>query len=182
MSIRDRIAISTWSLHRYLGVSYPHDLQTFAIPAGEPTWGEGEESLLGVPSALRRHHIGMVDICSFHLRSVDPIYLDELKASLAASEVTLQMLQIDAGDITHPVDGQRDLDWTSHWLEIAERLGAKYARVIAGRQSSSQVTLDLSAQRLLTLADRNSGSPVRLLVENWFDLLDRPEDVHYLFG
>lgn len=182
MSIRDRIAVSTWSLHRYLGMSYPHDLTTLAVSDGEPTWGEGEDSLLGVPSALRRHGIGMVDICSFHLRSLDPIYLDELKASLAASEVTLQMLQIDDGDITHPQDGQRDLEWNAHWLEIAERLGAKYARVIAGRQPSSPETLGRSAQNLLTLAERSSGSPVRILVENWFDLLDRPEDVHTLFG
>jgi hypothetical protein len=183
MSISERIAVSTWSLHRYLGVSYPHDLSTLAVPEGEPTWGKGDDSLLGVPSALRRHlDVGLVDICSFHLRSLDPIYLDELKASLAASNVALQMLQIDAGDITHPIDGQRDLDWTSHWLEIAERLGARYARVIAGRQPASAETLDRSAQHLRTLAERNSGSSVRILVENWFDLLDRPEDVHTLFG
>lgn len=182
MSIRARVAVSSWSLHRYLGVSYPHDLTTTAIPAGEPTWGEGEDSLLGVPSALRRHGISRLDLCAFHLRSVDPVYLGELKASLAASEVELQMLQIDAGDITDPVNGERDMNWTAHWFGVAEQLDAKYARVIAGRQPASQATLDLSAQRLLTLADRNAGSPVRLLVENWFDLLDRPEDVHYLFA
>ena len=178
----NRIAVSTWSLHRYLGVSYPHDLTTNAIPEGEPTWGEGEESLLGVPSALKRHGISKLDLCAFHLRSVDPIYLGELKASLAASDIELQMLQIDAGDITDPINGERDMNWTAQWFGIAEQLGAKYARVIAGRQPASKETLDLSASRLLTLADRNAGSPVRLLVENWFDLLDRPEDVHYLFA
>jgi sugar phosphate isomerase/epimerase len=182
MSVRDRIAVSTWSLHRYLGVSYPHDLTTTAIGEGQPTWGEGEESLLGVPSALRRHGISRLDLCAFHLRSVDPTYLGELKDALATSKVELQMLQIDAGDITDPVHGERDMNWTAHWLGIAEQLGAKYARVIAGRQPPSKATLDLSAQRLLTLADRNAGSSVRILVENWFELLDRPEDVHYLFA
>ena len=178
----NRIAVSTWSLHRYLGVSYPHDLTTTAIPEGEETWGEGEESLLGIPSALKRHGISKLDLCAFHLRSIDPIYLGELKASLAASDIELQMLQIDAGDITDPIHGERDMNWTAHWFGIAEQLGAKYARVIAGRQPATQETLDLSAKRLLTLADRNAGSPVRLLVENWFDLLDTPADVHYLFA
>lgn len=181
MSIRERIAVSTWSLHRYLGMSYPHDLTTLTIQPGEPTWGDGEESLLGVPSALRRHNIGIVDICSFHLRSLDPIYLNELKASLDASNVTLQMLQIDAGDITDPVTGQRDLKWTAHWLDVANALGAKYARVIAGRQPASSEALERSAQGLLTLAAHNAGSPVRILVENWFELLDHPADVHALF-
>lgn len=181
MTIRDRIAVSTWSLHRYLGVNHPHDLTTTTIPPGEPTWGKGKETLLGLPSALKRHGISRLDLCAFHLASTDPIYLDELKASLAASDVALQMLQIDAGDITDPVHGERDMNWTAHWFAIAAQLGARYARVIAGRQPASPANLDLSARRLPTLADRNAGSPVRLLVENWFELLDRPEDVHTLF-
>ncbi|MCC7271061.1 MAG: sugar phosphate isomerase/epimerase, partial [Alphaproteobacteria bacterium] len=42
----DRIAVSTWSLRRRLGTTYPHDLTTEAIPPAQETYGEGSESLL----------------------------------------------------------------------------------------------------------------------------------------
>ena len=95
----NRIAVSTWSLHRLLGTTYPHDLSTDAISDGEDTYGEGEESLLGLPSVLANHGYHRLEIVSFHLRSRDPIYLAELRNQLDVSGVTLQTLLIDAGDI-----------------------------------------------------------------------------------
>ena len=40
-TIQDRIAVSTWSLHRLLGTTYPHDLSTDAIGPAEETYGAG---------------------------------------------------------------------------------------------------------------------------------------------
>src|SRR5699024_6615153 len=48
----DRIAVSTWSLHRLLGVTYPHDLTTSEIGPEQASYGTGDESLLGLPSVL----------------------------------------------------------------------------------------------------------------------------------
>ena len=174
----DRIAVSTWSLHRLLGTTYPHDLTTTAIGAGEDTYGEGSESLLGLPSVLANHGYHRVEIVSFHMRSRDSIYLAELNDQLARAEVTLQTLLIDAGDITHPEHGTRDEAWIAGWLDVANELGAENARIIAGKQKPTPETLDRSVGALKRLADRNSGSSVRLVTENWFDLLSSPAMVH----
>lgn len=174
----DRIAVSTWSLHRLLGTTYPHDLTTSAIGTGEDTYGEGTESLLGLPSVLANHGYHRLEVVSFHMRSRDSIYLAELKDQLARAEVTLQTLLIDAGDITHPEHGARDEAWIAGWIEVANELGAENARVIAGKQRPTPETIDRSVAALKRLADRNAGSSLRLVTENWSDLLSTPAVVH----
>jgi sugar phosphate isomerase/epimerase len=176
----DRIAVSTWSLHRLLGTTYPHDLTTHEIGPMQETYGEGEESLLGLPSVLANHGYHRLEIVSFHLRSRDPIYLGELRDQLRIANVRLQTLLIDAGDITHPEHGARDQRWIAGWIETANELGADHARIIAGKQQQTPETLDRSVRALRELADGNAGSSVRLVTENWFDLLSEPEHVHHL--
>ncbi|WP_332698779.1 sugar phosphate isomerase/epimerase family protein [Devosia sp.] len=176
----DRIAVSTWSLHRLLGMTYPHDLTTNEVGPMQETYGEGEESLLGLPSVLANHGYHRLEIVSFHLRSRDPIYLGELRDQLKIAEVRLQTLLIDAGDISHPQDGARDQKWIAGWIEVANELGAENARIIAGKQKPTRDALDRSVKALTALADGNAGSPVRLVTENWFDLLAEPAHVHFL--
>jgi sugar phosphate isomerase/epimerase len=176
----DRIAVSTWSLHRLLGMTYPHDLNTTEIGPMEETYGEGEESLLGLPSVLANHGYHRLEIVSFHLRSRDPVYLGELRDQLKIANVRLQTLLIDAGDISHPEHGARDQRWIASWIEIANELGAENARIIAGKQKPTRDALDRSVKALAALAQGNAGSSVRLVTENWFDLLAEPAHVHYL--
>ena len=176
----DRIAVSTWSLHRLLGTVYPHDLTTSEVGPETPTYGEGEESLLGLPSVLANHGYHRLEIVSFHLRSRDKVYLGELRDQLKVSDVRLQTLLIDAGDISHPEHGARDQKWIAGWIEIANELGAENARIIAGKQKPTRDALDRSVKALAALADGNAGSPVRLVTENCFDLLAEPAHVHYL--
>ena len=174
----DRIAVSTWSLHRLLGTTYQHDLTTTEIGPGEDTYGEGSESLLGLPSVLANHGYHRLEIVSFHMRSRDPVYLSELRDQLKISNVTLQTLLVDAGDITHPEHGARDEAWIGSWFEIASALGAENVRVIAGKQAPTTETINRSVAALTRLADLNAGSSVRLVTENWFDLLSTPAVVH----
>ncbi len=174
----DRIAVSTWSLHRLLGTIYPHDLTTSAIGAGSDTYGEGSESLLGLPSVLANHGYDRLEVVSFHMRSRDSIYLAELRDQFARTEVTLQTLLIDAGDVTHPETGARDEAWIAGWIEVANELGAQNARIIAGKQKPTKTNIDRSVAALKRLAATNAGSNVRLVTENWFDLLSTPHAVH----
>ena len=176
----DRIAVSTWSLHRLLGTTYPHDLQTSAVGPMQETFGTGDESLLGLPSVLANHGYHRLEIVSFHMRSRDPIYLGELKDQLRIANVRLQTLLIDAGDISHPEHGARDQAWIAGWIETANELGAENARIIAGKQPPTRDALDRSVKALTALADGNAGAPVRLVTENWFDLLAEPAHVHFL--
>lgn len=175
-----RIAVSTWSLHRYLGTIYPHDLSTDVIGDGDDRYGEGEESLLGLPSVLANHGYDRLEIVSFHLRSRDPVYLGELRDQLHVSGVTLQTLLIDAGDMTDPVHAARDTRWIAGWLDVANALGAENARIIAGKQLPTPETLARSVAGFKELLAVNAGSPLRLVTENWFDLLSTPAAVHEL--
>ena len=175
-----RIAVSTWSLHRYLGTIYPHDLTTDAIGDGDDRYGEGEESLLGLPSVLANHGYDRLEIVSFHLRSRDAVYLGELRDQLHVSGVTLQTLLIDAGDMTDPVHGARDTRWIAGWVDVANALGAQNARIIAGKQQPTPETLSRSVAGFKELLAVNAGSPLKLVTENWFDLLSTPAAVHEL--
>ncbi len=176
----DRIAVSTWSLHRLLGTTYPHDLTTTEIGPMQETYGEGTETLLGLPSVLANHGYHRLEIVSFHMRSRDRVYLGELRDQLKIADVTLQTLLIDAGDISHPEHGARDQAWIAGWIETANELGAQNARIIAGKQKPTRDALDRSVKALTALADGNAGSTVRLVTENWFDLLAEPAHVHFL--
>lgn len=179
-SIKDRIAVSTWSLHRLLGTTYPHDLNTTAVGQVQETYGEGTELLLDIPSVLNNHDYHRMELVSFHLPSRDATYLGELRSQLQTCGVRLQTLLIDAGDVTHPEYGARDEAWIASWLEIANELGAENARIIAGKQAPSKETLDRSIAALRRLAAGNAGSSVRLTTENWFDLLPSPAEVTYV--
>src|SRR5690606_20223100 len=137
----DRIALSTWSLHRLLGSTYPHDLTTDAVGEEQETYGEGSESLLGLPSVMANHGYHRLEIVSFHLRSRDPVYLGELRDQLEGAAVRLQTLLIDAGDMTDPVHGARDTRWIGAWLDVAHELGAGRARTVAGQQPPTPDTL-----------------------------------------
>ena len=173
-----RIAVSTWSLHRYLGTIYPHDTSTDAIGDGDDRYGEGEESLLGLPSVLANHGYDRLEIVSFHLRSRDPVYLGELRDQLNVSGVTLQTLLIDAGDMTDPVRGAEETRWIAGWVDVANALGAENARIIAGKQKPTPETIARSVAGFRELLALNAGSPLKLVTENWFDLLSTPDAVH----
>ncbi len=176
-AVDDRIAVSSWSFHRLLGVTYPHDLTTDAVGAQEPTYGDGSATLLQLPRLVAAEGISRLEICSFHLPSRKPAYLADLKAALADAGMRLQTLLIEAGDLSDPETSARDADWISGWVGVAEELGADNARIIAGRQKPTDVALKLAADGLNTIAERHAGSPVRLVTENWFDLLSTPENV-----
>jgi sugar phosphate isomerase/epimerase len=163
-----------------MGTSYPHDLTTDAIGPAEETYGTVGESLLDLPAALHNHGYGRMELVSFHLPSRDPVYLGELRAQLQGEDVVLQTLLIDAGDIADPVNGARDAAWIAGWIEIANAPGAENARIIAGKQAPTAEALDLSVQRLKALADGNSGSPVRLVTENWHALLPGAREVNHV--
>lgn len=175
-----RIAVSTWSLHRYLGTIYPHDTSTDAIGDGDDRYGEGEESLLGLPSVLANHGYDRLEIVSFHLRSRDPVYLGELRDQLNVSGVILQTLLIDAGDMTDPVHGARETRWIAGWVDVANALGAENARIIAGKQKPTPENIARSVAGFKELLAVNAGSPLKLFTENWFDLLSTPDAVHDL--
>ena len=174
------IAVSTWSLHRTLGVVYADAPGLPANGAPLEKYGRGEIDLLDLPAALRARGYARVEICHFNIRSRDAGYLSELKASLADSSITLQTLLIDDGDISHPDNSARDAAWCGEWIDAAAALGADCARVIGGKQKPSREALERSAAALRLLAKRGSAQGVKIITENWLDLLSGPDEVLYV--
>lgn len=120
-----------------------------------------------------------MQLCHFHLPSREKPALKELRDALADAGVELHALLVDDGDITNPETGGRDADWIRAWLDVALELGAKHARVIAGRQILTEDTFERAVQHLTGFAD-HTGDALRVEVENWYELLATPESVHRL--
>jgi sugar phosphate isomerase/epimerase len=174
------IAISTWSLHRALGITYTNSPANDVAEAFLETYGPVKVDLLDLPAAFRQNGVERMEIVHFHIRSRDVGYLAELKASLADAGVLLQNLLVDAGDIADPVNRERDIAWISTWIDAAAALGAEQARVTAGRQKPTLGALDLAVDGLLHLSRYGREQGVKIATENWQELTSGPEAVHYL--
>lgn len=173
---RDRFAVSTWSLHRTLGRLPIYGPEANgSVPAH--TAAPNALSLLELPARLAAFGLHKVEICHFHLPSRAPAYLHQLRDALERAEVTLWQLLIDAGDITHPSQAEQEIAWIKGWIDIAATLGATRARVSGGRAEPSKQTLATSHDALAHLADYAQQRGVRLMTENWQNLLTKPEYV-----
>ncbi len=172
-----RLSVSSWSLHRTLGS------MNITGPGDEPNTGspEGALSLLRLPPEIVRHGISTLEICHFHLPSTDDDYLSRLRASLEESRVELWSLLIDGGDLNGQ-SAARDFDWISSWIEVAGKLGARNARVVAGQGGPTKESLAQSVAALEGLVEVADSNGVRLMTENWFDTLSTPEAVHQVFA
>ena len=171
-----RLSVSTWSLHRQLGrPDFYGPEEGKQIPV--PTHGRGELSLLELPARVAEFGINTLELCHFHIPSLDKGYLNELRGALEAADVELFSLLIDHGDITDPEYADRDLVWIGEWLEIAGRLGATCARAIAGKAAPTAEVLEMSRNGLQKLAERAEANGIRLMTENWFSVLSTPENV-----
>jgi hypothetical protein len=167
-----RLSVSTWSLHRTLG-----------RPSG---YGPGQEipersqqgvALVELPAKLEAFGLHALEICHFHLPTRDRGYLRELRKEMEDAHVEPFTLLVDAGDITDPVNGERDEQWISGWLDDAAELGVERARVIAGKSQPSEETIAASIRGLRRLAARADEVGVRLTTENWLGLMASPAQV-----
>ena len=179
MAITPRLSVSTWSLHRTLGQPALYGPEDETRPSS-PVEKTATLSLLDLPDRLHAVGLSTVEICHFHLPSLDQGYLRELRTTLEQAHVELFSLLIDAGDMTHPTHGSRDLAWITSWITIASQLGARCVRVIAGKSQPTEEALQRSVQGLFHVVQCADTCGIRVMTENWFSLLSRPEAVHDL--
>jgi len=179
IATRPRVSVSTWALHPLLGATYPgrpgQPTADFIAPA------PGSLDLLDVPAELAKRGINTMELCHFHLPP-DPTYREEFRAAVSESGVELWDLLIDDGDITHPEHADRDAAWILGWLDVGGILGARCARIIAGKQPPTPENMALSKKHLRALAVEAYLRGVRVLTENWYDLLSSPESVNALLA
>ena len=176
-----RLSVSTWSLHRQLGKpGFTGPADGMHIPV--ETHHNGPISLLELPGRIAEFGIHTLELCHFHLPSVEKAYLSELRAAIADADVELFSLLIDDGDITHPSEAERDIAWIETWIDIAGELGATCARVIGGKAEPSEITLAQSRNVLAKLAERAETAGIRLMSENWFSIFSTPENVNTILS
>lgn len=157
-AINLQIAVSTWSLHRALE--------------------RGETTLFDIPAQAAAHGIGRLEICHFHIPSIedDP---RELRNAFADAGVRFFTLLVDDFDLTDPDPTFRF--WMGkamdEWIEYAAACGAERVRVIAGKQPPSKKNLELSIAGLAERSHFAADLRVRLVTENYQALLDKPAAV-----
>ena len=174
------IAISTWSVHRLLGYAFANGPGSEEPFARSTAWGDGEISFAELPAALKQQGFNRVEICHFHLQSFEPSYLKEVGDAFRAQGITIQTLLIDDGDVTNPATRERDMAWIARLVSAAASLGAENARVIAGKSSPSPEALALSVSALKHMVAIGQSVGVRIVTENWFDLLATPREVFHV--
>ncbi len=129
----------------------------------------GGIALLDLPAELRQHGYDSLHICHFHIPSTTPRYLLQLREAMAASNIELEMLLIDDGDMTDLQNADQIEAWIGGWLDVAVALGATRARVSAGRSAPTPERLRESARRIQRLSQSHPG--VRVVIENWMGML-----------
>lgn len=152
-----RFGISTWSIHRALEADCA--------------------MILDVPAMLQQRGMTDLQICHFHLPQRDDAYLNELRARMKTHAITLDAMLLDFGDLSHETKGAADADELAKWLPTAARLGAKYARISAGSQRPTEASLARSAGHLNRLAAIGETLGVRVITENWHELMPGSREV-----
>lgn len=160
-------AVSTWSLHRTLGNAVADDSSIGGGRIMDLPSTASRLTLLDLPPVLAARGYDAIHICHFHLASREATYLSAVREALSANGIEVDALLIDDGDLTAP-DVERHDAWYHGWLQIAETLGAKRARVCAGRSTPTPERLARSGERLARLAAAHPA--VRVVTENWLEL------------
>lgn len=170
---KPRLSVSTWSLHHALGK--PTIYGPGAAISAPPE--HADLNLLDLPARVAQMGIHTLELCHFHLPSRDESYLADLRAALDEAGIELWSFLIDAGDVTHEQHAARDEAWMSDWLPVAQQLGARCARVIAGQSEPSPQAMQKSQAAMRRLCDQAAQHDIRLMTENWFSLLSSPRTV-----
>lgn len=166
--VSEQRAVSTWSLHRTLGGFVADDSAVSGGPFMPQAEGSAGLTLLELIPELSTRGYPQVQFCHFHLESRDPEYLRSLRDALEEHSVELDALLIDDGDLAAD-DIEPQLAWYDSWLDAAATMGAKRARLSAGRRQPTPELLKRSGEHLADLARRHPN--VRIVTENWMELI-----------
>jgi sugar phosphate isomerase/epimerase len=157
------IAVSSWTFNKLL-----------TSKTQDP-----EITLYDIPGLLDLHGYKAVEICNFHITSTDVPSLRLLRVALENAGVRLVNVLVDTGDISasDPLKREAEIHAVKKWIDIASALGSDGVRVIAGRLPATSEALAQSAETLQELAVYAAERDIAICTENWYGLLDSPEDV-----
>ena len=162
-----QFAISSWSVHGLLGKAhFKQENGKTVIGSGQ---AEGEITLLELPALLKKAGCGILEICHFHLPSIEEDYLQQLKQVLDDNSVTLENILIDAGNLSNPNESERlaDIEMAKRWQRIAAQLGGKGNRIDCGTEPPTAKAIDRAVHSLSVLVEHANSLKLHVTTENF---------------
>ncbi|MYI41081.1 MAG: sugar phosphate isomerase/epimerase [Chloroflexi bacterium] len=162
------LAISSWTVHGALGAPwYEPDADGRMVNRAESQ--PAELSLLDLPAFIADEGIKLLEICNFHLPSLEDSYLARLRANIEAAGGTLVNLLVDTGNLSAADNAiwRRDIEAAKRWQDIAVKLGARGVRLDCGTDAPSPAAIQRSCDSLRELADYGAGLGLHTSTENW---------------
>ena len=96
-----KFAVSTWSLHRTLGVMYADKPGYDGERTAREAFGKPQHALLEIPAKLAAMGVPRVGMSHFHLPSRERSYCDDLKHALSEAGVEMFTLLVEDGGGQH---------------------------------------------------------------------------------
>jgi sugar phosphate isomerase/epimerase len=171
-----RLSLSSWSVHRLLGESrWTVWDESSSRPVVHVEEKEAALALLDLPRVVAEKGFRFLELCHFHLPTVEEPYLAQLRQACQDAGVSLHTLLIDYGDLSSPDPVRRSADeaYICMWVDIAARLGAGAVRVVAGEQQPGDVVaIARSAASLQRLHRYGAELGVQVVTENFRELTE----------
>jgi sugar phosphate isomerase/epimerase len=176
---RNRISISTWSLHNYFQ----------ATRAKDCTLPGNMLALLDFPGMIAdRYKVHNLEFCAPHFASTEEAYLQELKSRLRSAHSHLVNMPVDirelwtGGGLSDPDEEVRDaaVNAAETWIDIAVAVGSKSVRCDPGKMNPEDLSPTVESYKRLAAYGRPKG--VQVIIENHGGVgSEHPEELVRLF-
>jgi len=176
---RDRISISTWSLHNYFQATREQD---FALPGNML-------ALLDFPEMIAdRYKVHNLEFCAPHFASTEKAYLQELKRRLLRAHSRVVNMPVDieelwtGGGLSDTDEQVRDaaVSGAKTWIDVAAAIGSKSVRCDPGKLNPEDFSPTIDSYKRLAAYGRPKG--VHVIIENHGGVgSEHPEDLVRLF-
>ena len=176
---RNRISISTWSLHNYFQSTREKE---FTLPGNML-------ALIDFPEMIAdRYKVHNLEFCAPHFASTEKTYLQEVKGRLtqAHSRVVNMPVDIDelwtGGGLSDTDEKVRDaaVNGSKVWIDVAAAIGSKSVRCDPGKLNPQDYPPTLDSYKRLAAYGRPKG--VRVIIENHGGVgSEHPEELVRLF-
>jgi len=176
---RNRISISTWSLHNYFQATREKD---FTLPGNML-------ALLDFPEMIAdRYKVHNLEFCAPHFASTEKAYLMELKSRLVRTHSRVVNMPVDinelwtGGGLSDPDKGVRDaaVNGAKTWIDVAVAVGSKSVRCDPGKMIPEDLSPTVESYKRLAAYGRPKG--VHVIIENHGGVgSEHPEELVKLF-
>jgi len=176
---RERISISTWSLHNYFQSTREND---FNLPGAML-------ALLDFPEMIAdRYQVHNLEFCAPHFASTEPAYWVELRSRLIRTRSRLINIPVDIeeiwtqGGLSDPDRKVREaaVAASKKWIDIAAKLGSRSVRCDPGKMDPQHLGPTVESYKALGAYGQSKG--IKVIIENHGGVgSEHPEELVSLF-